>query len=85
MKLRGARQRRKAKLGKCEGVKSFGVLVGEGTIIVRMQELRASGLTFEAVAALLNNEGHRTRRGGMLGATVRKIIRAGENAQRVAA
>ena len=86
LKLRGARQRVKAKTGRCEGVKSFGVMEGEQAVIERMRELRASGMSLQSIAETLNSEGCRTRMGGpWLGATVNKIIRAKEHAERLAA
>ena len=39
LKLRGARMRAKAKNGRCEGAKPYGVLPGEGEVIERMAEL----------------------------------------------
>jgi DNA invertase Pin-like site-specific DNA recombinase len=52
LKLRGARQRQKAKTGRCEGAKPSGDLPGEKDVIARMRELRASGLGFDRIAAL---------------------------------
>jgi len=64
LKLRGARQRMKAKTGHCEGRKPYGVNEGEQAIIARMRELRASGVAFDRIAATLNNDGIPTRTPG---------------------
>lgn len=61
-KLRGARQRAKAKTGRCEGRKPFGVNKEESAIIERMRVLRASGMGFDRIAAQLNAEGIKTRK-----------------------
>jgi DNA invertase Pin-like site-specific DNA recombinase len=77
LKLRGARQRVKARTGRCEGVKAFGTLEGEQGTLDLMRELRGSGMSLEAVAETLNEQGRGTRMGKpWLGATVNKIIRA---------
>src|SRR5689334_21360369 len=49
-KLRGARQRMKAKLGYCEGAKPYGTFEGEQAVVERMQALRTSGMAFERIA-----------------------------------
>jgi DNA invertase Pin-like site-specific DNA recombinase len=43
-KLRGARQRIRAKTGHCEGRKAFGTPHGEARVVDRMKELRKQGL-----------------------------------------
>jgi DNA invertase Pin-like site-specific DNA recombinase len=43
LKLRGARQRIRARTGRCEGRKPYGDRPGEAEVITRMKELRASG------------------------------------------
>jgi len=63
LKLRGARMRQKAKTGRCEGAKPFGWFEGEQAIIERMEALRASGMGFDRIAAELNAEGIKPRRG----------------------
>jgi len=63
LKLRGARERIKARDGKCEGQKAYGELPGEGLVLVRMQELAAAGRTLTAIAAELNAAGTAPRRG----------------------
>jgi len=75
LKLRGARQRKKAKTGRCEGAKPFGMLPGETTVIDRMKEHRAAGLGFDRIAAQLNSEGLTPRRGRQWwGLAVNKIL-----------
>lgn len=86
LKLRGARQRVKAKRGKCEGVKSFGSMEGEQVTVDRMTELRATGMSLDSIAAALNSEGRATRMGKpWLGATVNKILRASAYSAKMAA
>ncbi len=53
LKLRAARQRIKAKTGRCEGRKPYGT-----------NELRASGMSYDRIAATLNAEGLLTRTPG---------------------
>ncbi len=75
LKLRGARLRKKAKTGRCEGAKPYGTLPGESPVIARMKELRASGLGFDRIAARLNEEGVKPRRGKQWwGLAVNKIL-----------
>jgi DNA invertase Pin-like site-specific DNA recombinase len=77
LKLRGARQRIRAKHGKCEGRKPYGHHEGEQPILERMKALRASGLSVDNVAAALNAGGVQTRSGGLwYGATVNRILKA---------
>ncbi len=63
IKLRGARQRKKARTGRCEGRKPYGFYPGEKRVIERMTALRNDGLGFYRVAAKLDEEGFRTRKG----------------------
>src|SRR5258706_15942178 len=44
LKLRGARMRKRAKEGRCEGRKPYGEFEGEQTVIERMRALRATGI-----------------------------------------
>ncbi|MGA2114047.1 MAG: recombinase family protein [Bryobacteraceae bacterium] len=64
LKLRGARQRMKARTGRCEGRKPYGATEDELAIIAHMQELRASGMAFDRIAATLNDDGVPTRTPG---------------------
>ena len=68
-KLRGARQRIRAKTGHCEGRKQYGARPGENEVIERMKAMRATGLAVDKVAAALNAEGHKARSGGKWYAT----------------
>jgi DNA invertase Pin-like site-specific DNA recombinase len=75
-KLRGARQRAKAKDGRCEGRKPYGERPGEADAIARALALRADGLSWDMAAQQLDAEGFKTRYGGnWIGATVSKIAR----------
>ena len=64
-KLRAARQRIKDRTGKMPGgTRGFGTLPGEAAILERIRGLAAGGATWEAIARTLNEDGHRTRKGG---------------------
>jgi DNA invertase Pin-like site-specific DNA recombinase len=85
-KLRGARMRKKASEGRCEGRKPYGHFEGEGAVIDRMMALRTEGIGFDRIAAQMNAEGIETRtRGRWHGVMVNRILRAtskdGRNAQ----
>lgn len=67
LKLRGARARKRAKEGRCEGAKPYGTFGGEQAIIERMKGLRASGMAYSGIAATLNAEGIKPRRGAKWG------------------
>ncbi len=62
-KLRGARERVKAREGRCEGVKPFGHFEGEEEIIARMKALRSSGTGYQGIADALNTGGLKPRSG----------------------
>jgi DNA invertase Pin-like site-specific DNA recombinase len=62
-KLRGARMRKRAQEGRCEGRKPFGHYEGEAEALERIQALRNEGLGFDRIAARLNSEGVPTRTG----------------------
>jgi DNA invertase Pin-like site-specific DNA recombinase len=78
LKLRGARQRKKEETGRCEGRKPYGMgedAACEQNNLVRMRHLRENGLTFDKIAAAMNEDRLLTRysqpwRGG----TIRKIL-----------
>jgi Recombinase len=76
LKLRGARQRMKAKTGEqVEGAKSYGHYEGELEILERIQALRAEGLGFDRIATALNADGLQPRRGAKWhGWSVNKIL-----------
>jgi DNA invertase Pin-like site-specific DNA recombinase len=63
VRLRGARLRKRAQEGYCEGRKPFGHREGEYVALERMRELRAAGLTYSAIADGLNQEAIATRTG----------------------
>lgn len=82
LKLRGARDRKKAATGRCEGRIPFAkpdklgnVKPGEPEALAFMRQLRESGETFASIAALLNKSIHKTRTGKpWIGAVVCKIL-----------
>jgi DNA invertase Pin-like site-specific DNA recombinase len=74
-KLRGARMRKRAAEGRCEGRKPFGFYEGESAIIERMASLRASGMAFATIADTLNANGIKPRQGEQWhGFAVNKIL-----------
>ena len=81
LKLRGARERTKARTGSCEGRKGFGYYEGEQPILARMQALRGSGMAVDTIASTLNSESLLSRSGGLwYGATVNRILKANATA-----
>lgn len=75
LKLRGARQRVKAKRGRCEGRKPFGSSIAERETLERMIALDAASMTATEIAKTLNSEGRKTRSGReWLQPTVSKIL-----------
>lgn len=76
-KLRAARERVKAKTGRCEGRKPFGFYEDERPTLARMRQLRAEGIGYDRIAATLNAEGRTTRKGTTFwGKTVNIILKA---------
>ena len=76
IKLKAARQRMKAKTGRCEGHKPYGYYPGESVVLNRMAALKSEGMTTVAIAQTLNSEGFKTRsNGSWLQPTVSKILR----------
>jgi DNA invertase Pin-like site-specific DNA recombinase len=76
-KLRGARQRIRAKSGRCEGRKPYGTRPGETEVIERMKELRQQGTAVDTIAATLNAQGTKPRAGEKWYATsVYRILKA---------
>ena len=64
LKLRGAKQRLKAKTGIAyEGAKPFGFYEGEQAVLEKMKTLRSSGMAYDKIAVALNEEGIQPRRG----------------------
>ena len=49
--------------GDHDGPKPYGTLPAETEVVQRMKELRGSGLGFDKIAAALNAQGMKTRRG----------------------
>jgi DNA invertase Pin-like site-specific DNA recombinase len=77
LKLRGARQRMKARTGRCEGIKPFGAFNGEADTLARMTALRSQGMSYGAIADMLTAEGHKARYADRWGGdSVNKILRA---------
>ena len=63
LKLRGARQRIKARGESCEGRKRFGYYNEETATLAKISALRAAGLTATAIARELNGAGMKPRCG----------------------
>jgi hypothetical protein len=63
LKLRSARDRKRRRQGRCEGRKAFGDRPEEATALKRIEELRSQGLTYPAIANVMNSEGLSTRSG----------------------
>jgi len=68
-KLRGARQRMRAKTGRCEGRKAFGHTEQERATISRVCELHNQRLSCAQIAARLNQEGYTSRMGSVFHTT----------------
>jgi DNA invertase Pin-like site-specific DNA recombinase len=82
IKLRGARLRKKAATGRCEGAKPFGAYEGEDIVLERILTLRNDGYGFDKIASTLNIEGHKPRRGEKwYGSAVNSVITSRNNAQ----
>lgn len=62
-KLRGARQRIRARDGHCEGRKRYGVMPGEGKTIALIKALRGEGMALDKIADTLNGENVKPRAG----------------------
>src|SRR5208337_43982 len=75
LKLRGARQRKKARLGKGEGRHAYGEKPGEAEVLTRILTLKAAGSNAKRIAAALDQEAVPTRMGGpWRPGTVAKIL-----------
>ena len=79
LKLRGARMRKRAKEGRCEGRKPIGRDDGERAALERMKGLRAGGLAFDRIADQLSAEGVPTRTGRRWHGVVINRILTGKN------
>jgi DNA invertase Pin-like site-specific DNA recombinase len=79
LKLRAARQRKKAETGRCEGRKPYGTKAGEAGVLARIEALSASDIGNEKIARTLNAEGIKTRSGGKwFGSTLYNILKKAE-------
>ena len=79
LKLAGARAKKRAREGRCEGRKPFGYYEGEATAVERMRALRNEGLGFDRIARRLNSEGIPTRTGRPWhGVVINRILEAGQ-------
>lgn len=75
LKLRAARQRVRAKEGRCEGRKPYGFYAGEQETVATMKGLREGGMGFDAIARHLNTQNIPTRgRGQWHGWAVNQIL-----------
>jgi DNA invertase Pin-like site-specific DNA recombinase len=75
-KLRGARQRIRAREGRCEGRKRYGTMSGEPEVIGHIQALRNDGMALDRIALALNEKGIKSRTGGRwYPTTVSRILR----------
>jgi DNA invertase Pin-like site-specific DNA recombinase len=63
LKLRGARQRQRARLGKCEGRKSFGEKPEEAQTLEYITTWATNGVSARAIAEALNDGNYKTRSG----------------------
>ena len=76
-KLRAARQRMRAREGRCEGRKPYGDRPGEQKVISYVRELSGQGLNYSQIAEVLNGGNYRTRVGGKwFPATVSRILQS---------
>jgi len=76
LKLRGARQRMKARTGRCEGMKAFGEGRTEKTVVRRIIELRPGGLAVDKIAAALNAEDLKPKYGAKwYGSSVSNVLK----------
>lgn len=83
LKLRGARMRKRAAEGRCEGRKPFGRDAEEQKALERMRALRGDGLSFDKVAERLNEEEVPTRTGKRWHGVVVNRILTGKKQSRV--
>lgn len=75
LKLRGARQRMKARTGRCEGAKAFGSSETHRPVIDRILSLRSAGMAVDTIAETLNAEGLASKTGGKwYGSSVRNVL-----------
>ena len=76
LKLRGARQRMKARTGRCEGMRAYGEGRAEKRVVGRILELRAGGLAVDRIAAVLNAENLKPKYGAKwYGSSVSNVLK----------
>ncbi len=63
LKMRTARDRKRASTGRCEGRKPYGFRPGEAKTRERIRTLRRAGASLQSICDTLNAEGVRTRLG----------------------
>ena len=85
LKLRGARQRLKARTGRCEGMKAFGEGRTEKRVVGRILELRTAGLALDKIAEVLNAEDLKPKYGAKwYGSSVSNVLKRNPLVQEVA-
>jgi DNA invertase Pin-like site-specific DNA recombinase len=85
LKLRGARQRQKARTGRCEGMKAYGEGRAEKTVVRRILELRAGGMALDKIADTLNVENLKPKYGAKwYGSSVRNVLKRHTQVKRAA-
>lgn len=81
-KLKAARERKKEKTGRCEGILPYGEKDGEAKVLTYMRRLRSYDKTVRQIATKLNKAGIRARNGGKwTHGAVAKILARGEKKQ----
>ena len=75
-KLRGARARMRAKLGRCEGRKPYGTRPGEAEVIARMKQLRSQGFSLATITDTLNRQAKPRTGKQFYAANVARILKA---------
>ena len=63
LKLRKARDRKRAETGHCEGPKPYGATEHEQKVTAFMREVQGRGYSFAEIAGVVNYAGHRRRDG----------------------
>jgi DNA invertase Pin-like site-specific DNA recombinase len=80
-KLRGARQRIRAREGRCEGRKRYGTMPGESEVVERISALRKGGMALDKIAATLNQDAVKPRAGSQwYPTTISRILAAASRA-----
>lgn len=76
LKLRGARERHKARHGKCEGRKATGEKPGEESTLLTIKQMKVSGYSCKQISTYFNERGIPARMGGRWhAATISKILK----------